>query len=41
MYWWKVPSDGKPALAGERGFNLLGAPAEKAMGEAYRRMSAP
>jgi hypothetical protein len=41
VYWWKVPSDGKPALAGERGFNLLGAPAEKAMGEAYRRMSAP
>ncbi|HWZ85309.1 MAG TPA: hypothetical protein VN032_03860, partial [Thermoanaerobaculia bacterium] len=41
VYWWKVSSDGKSASPGERGSNLLGTPAEKAMSDGYRRMSAP
>jgi hypothetical protein len=41
VYWWKAFSDGKPAAAGERGFNFLGAPAEKAIADGNRRMSAP
>jgi hypothetical protein len=38
VYWWKVFSDGKPAPAGDRGFNFLGTPAEKAIREGFERM---
>jgi Glycoside Hydrolase Family 113 len=38
VYWWKTFSDGKSARPGDRGFNLLGTPAEKAIADAYRRM---
>ena len=41
IYWAKVFSDGKPAASGERGLNFLATPAEKAIGDGYRRMSAP
>ena len=41
VYWWKVFSDGKPARPGDRGFNFLGTPAEKAIADGYRRMAAP
>jgi hypothetical protein len=41
VYWAKASSDGKPAAAGERGLNFLGAPAEKAIGDGFRRLSAP
>jgi hypothetical protein len=41
VYWWKTLSDGKPAAASERGYNLLGTPAEKAIAEGFRRKSAP
>ncbi len=36
VYWWEVFSDGKPAAPGERGFNVLGTPAEKAVEQAFR-----
>ena len=41
VYWWKAFSDGKAAAAGERSFNVLGTPAEKAIADGYRRMAAP
>ncbi len=41
VYWWKAFSDGRPPAAGERGFNLLGTPAEKAVGEGFRRAASP
>ena len=37
VYWWEVFSDGKPAAPGERGFNVLGTPAEKAIEAAFRQ----
>jgi hypothetical protein len=37
VYWWEVFSDGAPAGPGERGFNVLGAPAEKAIEAAFRQ----
>jgi hypothetical protein len=37
VYWWKVYSDGKPAPAGDRGFNILGTPAEKAIREGFAK----
>ena len=37
VYWWKVFSDGRPAAAGERGFNFLGTPAEKAIVDGFGR----
>jgi hypothetical protein len=37
VYWWEVFSDGKPAAPGERGFNFLGTPAEKAIEQAFRQ----
>ena len=40
VYWWKTFSNGKPARPGERGFNVLGTPAEKAIAEKYRRLAA-
>jgi hypothetical protein len=41
VYWWKTFSDGKPAAANERGYNVLGTPAEKTIAEGFRRKSAP
>lgn len=37
VYWWKAFSDGRPAPPGERGFNFIGTPAEKAIAEGFRR----
>jgi len=39
VYWWKVFSDGGGARAGERGYNLLGAPAEKAITDGFTRLA--
>jgi hypothetical protein len=36
VYWWKAYSDGKPARAGERGYNVLGTPAERAIADGFR-----
>jgi hypothetical protein len=41
VYWAKAASDGKPAAPGERGLDFLGTPAERAIADGYRRMSAP
>ncbi len=41
VYWWEVFSDGTPAGPGERGFNVLGAPAEKAIEAAFRQRAGP
>jgi hypothetical protein len=41
VYWGKVFSDGRPPEAGERGFNLLGTPAEKAVADGFRRAAGP
>lgn len=41
VYWWKAFSDGRPARAGERGFNVLGTPAERAIAEGFRSLPAP
>jgi hypothetical protein len=40
VYWWKVFSGGEEAGPGERGFNLIGTPAEKAIAAAYARAAA-
>jgi Glycoside Hydrolase Family 113 len=40
VFWWKVYSDGRTAAAGERGFNLLGTPAQKAVVDGFREMAA-
>jgi hypothetical protein len=37
VYWWKAFSDGRPPAAGERGFNILGTPAEKAIEEGFKK----
>ncbi|MEP6993467.1 MAG: hypothetical protein ABI968_03020 [Acidobacteriota bacterium] len=37
VYWWKVFSDGRPAAPGERGFNFLGTPTEKAIGDGFKQ----
>jgi len=39
VYWWKVFSDGRAAHDGERGYNLLGTPAEKTIAEAFARLA--
>jgi hypothetical protein len=36
VYWWKVFSDGKAASPGDRGFNFLGTPAEKAILDGFK-----
>lgn len=41
VYWWKTFSDGKPARPGDRGFNVLGTPAEKAIADGFRSVPAP
>jgi hypothetical protein len=39
VYWWKAFSGGTEARSEERGFNLLGSPAEKAIAEGFARLS--
>ena len=39
VYWWKVFSDGRTARPGERGYNLLGTPAEKTIADAFARLA--
>ncbi len=41
VYWWKAFSSGQPARAGERGFNVLGTPAERAIADGFRALPAP
>ena len=41
VYWWKAFSNGQPARAGERGFNVLGTPAERAIADGFRALPAP
>ncbi len=41
VYWWKTSSDGKAAPPGQRGFNFLGTPAEKAIADGFRSKAAP
>jgi hypothetical protein len=36
VYWWRTSSDGKPAIQGDRGYNFLGTPAEKAIADGFR-----
>lgn len=38
VYWWKAFSDGKPLRAGERGFNFVGTPAEKAIADGFAKL---
>ena len=38
-YWWKAFSDGREARPGERGFNLLGTPSERAIAAGFRLVS--
>jgi len=39
VYWWKAFSDGRAARTGERGYNVLGMPAEKAIAEGFARLA--
>ena len=41
VYWWKAFSDGRPASPGDRGFNILGTPAEKAIEQGFRQRVGP
>ena len=36
IYWWKAFSDGAPPAPGERGYNILGTPVERAIAEGFR-----
>jgi len=38
VYWWKVFSSGQAVRETDRGYNILGAPAEKAIAEGFGRM---
>jgi hypothetical protein len=38
VYWWKVFSSGQGARENDRGYNLLGTPAEKAIIEGFARL---
>jgi glycosyl hydrolase family 113 len=38
VYWWKAFSSGREARPDERGFNVLGGPAERAMSEGFSRL---
>jgi glycosyl hydrolase family 113 len=38
VYWWKAFSNGQAAREDDRGYNLLGTPAEKAITEAFARL---
>jgi hypothetical protein len=39
VYWWKAFSDGRPARRGERSFNFVGAPAERAIAAGFARLA--
>ncbi len=39
VYWWKAFSSGQSARPDERGYNLLGTPAGKAIAEGFARLS--
>jgi hypothetical protein len=39
VYWWKAFSDGRPARAGDGGYNVIGTPSEKVIAEGFRRLS--
>lgn len=39
VYWWKAFSGGQAAHADDRGYNLLGTPAEKTIAEGFARLS--
>jgi hypothetical protein len=39
VYWWKAFSSGRDAAGTERGYNILGSPAEHAIAEGFARMS--
>jgi len=39
MFWWKAFSDGHDAVAGQKGFNILGVPIETAIREGFRTMA--
>ncbi len=39
VYWWKAFSDGRGARPGERGFNVLGSPSERAIAAGFARMA--
>jgi hypothetical protein len=39
VYWWKAFSNGAGARPGERGYNLLGTPAEKVIAEGFSRLA--
>ena len=39
VYWWKAFSSGRSARPGERGYNVLGTPSEKAIAEGFARLS--
>jgi hypothetical protein len=41
VYWWKAFSDGRAARRGESGYNVLGAPAEKAIEAGFARSEPP
>ncbi len=40
VYWWKALSDGKVARPGDRGFNFVGTPSEKAIADGFRAIPA-
>jgi hypothetical protein len=39
VYWWKAFSDGRPARPGEKGFNVVGTPAEKVIGDGFKSIA--
>jgi hypothetical protein len=39
VYWRQALSDGSPAAAGDRGFNFVGTPVEKAIADGWREIS--
>jgi hypothetical protein len=39
VYWWKTFSDGAPARPGEKGFEFLGTPVEKAIADGFRSVA--
>jgi hypothetical protein len=39
VYWWKAFSNGAGARPDERGYNLLGTPAEKVIAEGFSRLA--
>jgi hypothetical protein len=36
VYWWKAFSDGRPARPGEKGYNVIGTPAEKVIADGFK-----